>query len=98
MQTARALDYLRENRPPTAPPSILAASFGNASKRLPQPYEQVSWLKRFRATVDPSVIYGEIARGYVNPETVETLQTLYPSYYASVVEGTIGALNSNPAM
>jgi hypothetical protein len=93
---ATAIGYLQDNMPPSPQRSVIATSLGTESKRLPPTFQQVAWLKRFRATVDPSVIYGEIARGYVNPETVETLQTLYPAYYATVTEGVLSHLNGNP--
>lgn len=96
MKMARAVDYLRDNMPPSPPQSVLATAAGNASAKLPPSFEQVSWLKRYRATVDPSVVYGEIARGHINPETVQTLQTLYPAYLASVQMGTLEALNAVP--
>jgi hypothetical protein len=92
MKMARAIDYLRDTQPVSTPTSVLAVAFGNQSKSQPPPHEQAAWLKRFRATVDPSVIYGEIARGYINPETVETLETLYPSYLATVREGVLGTI------
>jgi hypothetical protein len=96
MKMANAVGYLRDHMPPSPPSSVLAMAAGNESKRLPPSNEQVSWLKRYRATVDPSVVYGEIARGHINPETVQTLQALYPAYLASVQMGTLDALNSMP--
>lgn len=93
MKMASAVDYLRDTQPQPMQRSVLAVAAGNQSARQPPTHAQVAWLKRFRATVDPSVIYGEIARGYVNPETVQTLQTLYPSYLADVQQSVLGTLN-----
>lgn len=97
MRMARAVDYLRDMQPASAPRSVLAVRMGTESNALPPSQAQISWLKRYRATVDPSVIYGEIARGYINPETVETLETLYPSYLADVRMSALGAINESGA-
>jgi hypothetical protein len=93
MKAARAVDYLRDTQPIAPPTTILGGK-----QRPPQRHEMTAWLRRFRATVDPSVIYGEVARGRVTAETVETLETLYPAYYATVREGVFDTLNRDPSL
>lgn len=96
MRMAKAIDWLRSQQPVSPPQSVLSQQFGTSSKNLPPTADQISFLKKFRASVDPSVIYGEIARGYVQPETVETLENLYPDYLASVRMGVLQSIQSNP--
>jgi hypothetical protein len=66
---------------------------------LPQPPTQpqlAKWSRYYAAVNDPLSVFKDMGEGYVSPEGLEALKTVYPALYAAMQEQVRGTLQQDP--
>jgi hypothetical protein len=54
------------------------------------------WSRYYNAVNDPMAVFKDMEKGYVSPEGLEALKTVYPALYAAMQEQVRGTLKEDP--